>query len=99
RSDERQGQDAEHDVVANGGDEPQALEPDERPVPLGEQPDPRAVGLAPAVFAGREYRAERGPQRVRIGGLRREAHALAAATPRCWLRSSRSNASLRTRRS
>ena len=98
-SDERQGQDAEHDVVANGGDEPQTLKPVERPVPLGEQPHPGAVGLGPVVFARREYGAERGAQRVRIGGLRREAHALAAATPRCWLRSSRSNASLRTRRS
>src|SRR5437764_4537700 len=98
RRHERQGQDGEHDIVAHGRDEAQALEPVEHPVPLREQPRPGAAGLAPAVLARREHGAERRAQRVRVGGLKRDAHALAAAISWCWLSSSKSNAALRTRR-
>src|SRR5207244_12563237 len=94
---ERQG--GEEQIVARGRRDPQGLEPLEEPVPLLGQPEPGAAGLAPPVLSSLEHGPQRSAQRVRLDLLRNDAHARAAAMPRCRLRSSRSNASFRTRRS
>src|SRR5438445_12966533 len=76
---------------------PQGLQPIEQPVPLLRQPQPGATRLAPPVLAGLEHGPQRGTQRGRVDLLRNDAHARAAVMPRCWLSSSRSDASFRTR--